>query len=109
MDIKVAFHSSKKLSPALGELVIGKYTIEPLPGSSPTADSATTAYLLKFNDTFRAEDVGLQPEAESRLFLSYLALALGSRINIGPMMINTVNAAISPGNSPYTEYSGGGT
>lgn len=106
MDIKVSFQSSKKISPSLGAITIGKYTIEPLPDSSPGADSATTRYLLKFEDTLREQDDGAsQPEGESRLFLSYLALALGSRINIGAMMINTMNAAIPSGNSPYAEYS----
>lgn len=105
MEVKILFHSSTKLSPSHGNLSIGKYTIEPLPDSSPGADSATTQYLLRFEDEMRPQDNGMsQPEVEGRLFLSYLSLLLSSKITVESMMVNSVNTSNPLTILPYSDY-----
>ncbi len=105
LDVKVLFHSSKKIAPKHGTLQIGRYAVEPLPDGSHDADSASTSYLLRFQDEMREGDGGAsQPEMESRLFLSYLALMLGAKVTIDSMMVNSVNAVNPYVNSPYAEY-----
>jgi hypothetical protein len=105
MEVKVLFNSSKKVSPTIGTINIGKYTIEPLPDPSRPSNSATTSYLLRFTDEMRAIDGGTsQPEMEARLFLSFLSLSLGSRITVSSMMINSVNVPNPSPAPPYSHY-----
>ncbi|HLB49522.1 MAG TPA: hypothetical protein VJL59_21120 [Anaerolineales bacterium] len=94
MEVKVLFRASKRIHPKFGNVVFGKYTIEPLPTEDSFSTSATNKYLLRFDDEIRAEERRSNPEKEARLILSYLSLALGTKLDFDSLMINSVNTPL---------------
>lgn len=101
MEIKILFKTSKRIHPKFQKISLGKYIIEPLPIHESGNITATNRYLLRFEDEIRTGESGSQPQAEAQLFLSYLSLILGSRLEIDSMMINSVNI---PNRDQYTAY-----
>lgn len=101
MEIKVLFRTSKRIHPKFGNVKFGKYTIEPIPEKGSVSTVATSSYLLRFEDEMRAEERRSNPEKEVRLILSYLSLALGTKLDIDSLMIGSVN---SPGSVTETSH-----
>lgn len=87
MQIKVLFNTSKRIHQKFGELRLGKYTIEPVPTNEPNLSGASNRYLLRFEDTLNGGRSN--PKEDANFFLSYLSLALGSKINIESFMVNS--------------------
>lgn len=94
MEVKVLFHTSRRIHPKFGVLSIGKYSVEPLPTTETGAQPASNRYLLRFDDEIREGESGSQPQAEATLFLAYLSLILGSRLHIESLMVNSVNVLV---------------
>jgi hypothetical protein len=107
MTAKILFTTSKRIHPKFGELHIGKYTIEPMPGSSsPSKDvAATDRYLLHFDFTMDGDE-GAQPFEEARLLLSYLALLLGTRFHIESEMLGPVQLPPTTRREHYPDFYG---
>lgn len=105
MSTKVLFTTSKRIHPKFGELHIGKYIIEPMPGSFvPSNDTtATNRYLLRF-EVAADEDQDIQPFEEAQLFLSYLALLLGTRFHIEAEMMGSVQSPPTTRREYYPEF-----
>jgi hypothetical protein len=89
MEIKVLFETSKRIHPKYGNVNIGKYTIEPIASTSYDPAKATNKYLLRFEDVMREGDPGSQPIEEARLFLSWLAVLLGTQLEIESCMVSS--------------------
>lgn len=99
MKIKALFRTSKRIHPKFGNVKFGKYTIEPVPVKDLVPTPTTNLYLLRFKDKMGAEESRSNPEKEARLILSYLSLALGTKLDIDSLMIGSVN---SPNNVTET-------
>lgn len=97
MEIKVLFHTSKRIAAKFDAIKFGKYTIEPIPvpADVTATTSATNKYLLRFEDEIRAEDGRSHPEQEARFVLSYLSVVLGTPLEFEALMLNSVNAPIA--------------
>ena len=102
--VKVLFTTSKRIHPKFGDLHVGRYTIEPLPGSFTLSHnvSATNRYLLRFQDT--VGDQGANPFEEARLFLSYFALLLGTRFHVESEMVDSVQSPSTTRRDYYPEF-----
>lgn len=94
MEVKVLFRTSRRIHPKFGNVAFGKYTIEPLPTEGSLSTPATNKYLLRFDDEMRAEERRSNPAKEARLILSYLSLALGTKLDFDSLMINSVNSPL---------------
>jgi hypothetical protein len=103
MEVKVLFHTSRRIHPKYGVLSIGKYSVEPLPTAETGAQPASNRYILRFNDEIREGESGSQPQAEATLFLSYLSLIIDSRLHIESLMVNSVNVLVGQA-SIYRDY-----
>lgn len=103
MEVKVLFHTSRRIHPKYGVLSIGKYSVEPLPTTETGAQPASNRYLLRFDDEIREGESGSQPQAEATLFLAYLSLIIGSRLHIESLMVNSVNVLVRQA-STYRDY-----
>lgn len=103
MEVKVLFHTSRRIHPKYGVLSIGKYSVEPLPTTGTGAQPASNRYLLRFDDEIREGESGSQPQAEATLFLAYLSLIIGSRLHIESLMVNSVNVLVGQA-STYRDY-----
>lgn len=103
MEVKVLFHTSRRIHPKYGVLSIGKYSVEPLPTTETGAQPASNRYLLRFDDEIREGESGSQPQAEATLFLAYLSLIIGSQLHIESLMVNSVNVLVGQA-STYRGY-----
>jgi hypothetical protein len=93
-EFKALFTSSKDIDAKFGIIKIGKYIIEPLPTNSGNQAGSTINYLLRFEDDFREGEMSSNPIAEAQIFLSFLSLQLGSRIDIDSTMYNNVKTTM---------------
>ncbi len=91
-EIKVLFTSSKDIHARFGVIRIGKYIVEPLPTNSSNQAGSKVNYLLRFEDNFREGETSSNPFAEAQMFLAFLSLQLGSRLEIDSSMYNNVKA-----------------
>jgi hypothetical protein len=103
LEVKVLFHTSRRIHPKYGVLSTGKYSVEPLPTAETGAQPASNRYVLRFNDEIRQAESGSQPQAEATLFLAYLSLIIGSRLYIESLMVNSVNVPVGQA-STYHDY-----
>lgn len=104
MEIKLLFASSRALHPRLGTIQAGKFTIEPMPDPTARAVKSPKRYLLRFEDHFREGEIATSPNHEGDLFLSLLAVVIGSRIETEGMMIGTVPSHTYRGEGIYDCY-----
>jgi hypothetical protein len=104
MEIKILFASSKPLHPRLGKLAAGKFTIEPVPDPSARPVMSPKRYLLRFDDHFREGEVATSPNHEGDLFLSLLAVIIGSRIETEGMLVGSVPSHTYRGHGIYDCY-----
>jgi len=100
-EFKALFTSSKDIQAKFGIIKVGKYIIEPLPTNSGNQAGSKINYLLRFEDDFREWEMSSNPIEEAQLFLSFLSLQLGSRLEIDSSMIN--NVKITMPDSIYTD------
>lgn len=103
MEIKVLFQTYKRIHPKFGDVKFGKYTVEPIPAAGSAFTSATNRYLLRFEDEIRADERKSNPEREARLVLSYLSLALGTKLHFDSLMMSSVNVPLSTADSGQPE------
>lgn len=102
MQLKVLFTTSKRIHQKFDNLVIGKYTIEPIPTSSPNSTGATNRYLLLFDDELKGGSS--HPNEDAKLFLSYLSLILGSKVKIESVMTDSAQFIETRTESTFKEY-----
>ena len=107
MIIKVLFSTSKRIHPKFSKIKIGKYTVEPIPGSCVLIENIPTTdkYLLSFEDIVDNEK-GANPLKEARLFLSYLGLLLGTKIRVISEMIDSLQSPFSTRQDYYPQLYG---
>ena len=90
MEVKILFTSSKDIHPKFGNIIIGKYTIEPLPTNLSDLAESKIKFLLRFEDTVKPDDDRSNPIIEAQMFLSFFSLLIGSKLNIDSTMINDI-------------------
>ena len=90
MEVKILFTSSRDIHPKFGNIVIGKYTIEPLPTNLSDLAESKIKFLLRFEDNIKPNDNRSNPIAEAQMFLSFFSLLIGSKLNIDSTMINDI-------------------
>ncbi len=105
-EFKALFTSSKDIHAKFGIIKIGKYIIEPLPTNSGNQAGSKINCLLRFEDDFREGEMSSNPFAEAQIFLSFLSLQLGSRLEIDSSMTNNVKTTMpdSIDTDIYKEY-----
>ena len=103
MDVRVIVRLSRPLHPKLHDIKIGRYLIKRLP-SDESLGGRTHHYLLEYEDVYLPGDTPSQPEKESRLFISFIAMLLRTRISVESLMINSVNIGPAHRQEGYKIY-----
>ena len=105
MEVKILFTSSRDIHPKFGNIVIGKYTIEPLPTNLSDLAESKIKFLLRFEDNVKPDDNWSNPIAEAQMFLSFFSLLIGSKLNIDSTMIGDIKTEDSTLHTDvYKEY-----
>jgi hypothetical protein len=90
MEVKIRFTSSKRLPPDVDSLLLGKYSIEPIPEPFDSNLTATGTYLLRFDDQYREGETSSNPFKEAALFFSLVSLAWDAELDVHGTMVNSV-------------------